>query len=126
VIAIDTSALVPYLAGEAGADIDAIDFALQQGTAWLPPVVLTEILCAKGLTPGLRASLLSMPTLVVLEGFWARAGSLRAKLLRLGFKARLADTLIAQSCVDHRVLLVTRDKDFRHFAKHGGLRLHTA
>jgi len=31
----------------------------------------------------------------------------------------LADTLIAQICIDHDVPLITRDKDFRHFAKHG-------
>jgi predicted nucleic acid-binding protein len=38
-------------------------------------------------------------------------------------RARLADTLIAQSCIDHGVRLVTRDADFRHFARIGGLRL---
>jgi len=35
----------------------------------------------------------------------------------------LADTLIAQSCIDHDVRLVTRDDDFRHFVRLGGLRL---
>jgi predicted nucleic acid-binding protein len=34
---------------------------------------------------------------------------------------RLADTLIAQSCIDHHVPLITRDVDFRHFAKLGML-----
>jgi predicted nucleic acid-binding protein len=27
----------------------------------------------------------------------------------------LADTLIAQSCIDHRLPLITADLDFRHF-----------
>jgi predicted nucleic acid-binding protein len=122
-IAIDTSALVHYLAGERGADLDAIDLALKQGTAALPPVVLTEILCAKGLSPALHQSLSAMPLLAVLDGFWERAGNLRASLLRLRYKARLADTLIAQSCIDHEATLITRDTDFRHFEKHGGLKL---
>jgi predicted nucleic acid-binding protein len=34
----------------------------------------------------------------------------------------LADTLIAQACLDHEVPLVTRDPDFRHF-RTAGLRL---
>jgi predicted nucleic acid-binding protein len=36
-----------------------------------------------------------------------------------GFKAKLADTLIAQSCLDHDVPLITRDGDFRHFVALG-------
>ena len=33
------------------------------------------------------------------------------------------DTLIAQSCLDQSSPLVTRDRDFRHFAKAAGLPL---
>ena len=40
-----------------------------------------------------------------------------------GLKARLADTLVAQSCLDHGVSLVTQDRDFRHFANIGKLKL---
>jgi predicted nucleic acid-binding protein len=35
----------------------------------------------------------------------------------------LADALIAQSCIDHEISLIARDGDFRHFAKHCGLKL---
>jgi predicted nucleic acid-binding protein len=38
-------------------------------------------------------------------------------------RARLGDALIAQSCLDHQVRLITRDRDFRHFARAAGLRL---
>jgi predicted nucleic acid-binding protein len=44
-------------------------------------------------------------------------------LLARRLRARLADTLIAQSCIDNDVALITRDADFRHFAKYCGLRL---
>jgi len=30
-----------------------------------------------------------------------------------------ANALIAQSCLDHNVALVTNDRDFRHFEEHG-------
>jgi predicted nucleic acid-binding protein len=48
---------------------------------------------------------------------------LRSQVLAAGHRARLADTLIAQSCLDHRVGLVTADRGFRHFARTGGLRV---
>jgi predicted nucleic acid-binding protein len=64
-----------------------------------------------------------LPVLELSPEFWVRAGRLRAKLLAHRQRARLADTLIAQSCVDYDVRLVTRDDDFRHFARLGGLRL---
>jgi predicted nucleic acid-binding protein len=48
---------------------------------------------------------------------------LRSRVLAAGRRARLADTLIAQSCLDHDVSLVTADRDFRHFAKAGKLRV---
>jgi predicted nucleic acid-binding protein len=47
---------------------------------------------------------------------------LRAGVIAKGHKAKLADTLIAQSCLDHGVALVTRDPDFARFAA-AGLRL---
>jgi predicted nucleic acid-binding protein len=67
--------------------------------------------------------LLELPLLEISEGYWERAGRLRATVLARGLRARLADTLIAASCIDHGVTLVTRDPDFRHFSKLGGLAL---
>ena len=118
-IALDTSSLVHYLAGSRGKDVEAVDIALAQSVGCLPPVVLSEILSDPMLPPRLEEIVLQIPTLDVKTGFWERAGRLRARIIRAGHKAKLADTLIAQSCVDHDVALVTRDGDFRHFAPEG-------
>ena len=59
----------------------------------------------------------------LLPGYWARIGDTRAALIGRRLKAPLADTMIAQACIDHDVALITRDHDFRHFAEHCGLRL---
>jgi predicted nucleic acid-binding protein len=48
---------------------------------------------------------------------------LRRRILARGLKAPLADALICQSCLDHDMALVTRDGDFKNFARHGGLKL---
>ena len=36
---------------------------------------------------------------------------------------QLADTLIAQTCIDYGIALLTRDRDFTSFQKHAGLKL---
>ena len=58
-----------------------------------------------------------MPLLEVHEGYWERAAALRLDLRRRDFKAKLADVLIAQPCIDHDVPLITYDRDFRHFSR---------
>jgi predicted nucleic acid-binding protein len=85
--------------------------------------VLCELLSNPRL-PATGAKLFSeVPILELSDGYWERSGRLRANVLARGLRARLADTLIAQSCIDHRVPLVTRDPDFRHFVKVGRLEL---
>ena len=122
-IAIDTSSWSAYLAGQTGADVEHVARALEQGRAVLPPVVLSELLSNPRLPTTAATLVLELPVLELSEGYWERAGRLRAKVLARGLRARLADTLIAESCIDHNVALVTRDPDFRHFAKLGGLEL---
>jgi predicted nucleic acid-binding protein len=123
VIALDSSAVITYLAGGRGAAMDALDIVLAEQQACLPPVVLTELTSDPQLSAELMALFRSLPLLDVTDGYWHRAGDLRSRLMARGAKARLADTLIAQSCLDHDVALITLDRDFRHFAQHAGLRL---
>ena len=118
-IALDTSSLVHYLAGSAGNDVDAVDMALAHSQACLPPVVLSEVLSDPKLPKRLEEALLQIPVLPLKPGYWERAGRLRALAIRGGRKAKLANTLIAQACLDHEVPLVTRDSDFRHFEAAG-------
>ncbi|HKV48542.1 MAG TPA: PIN domain-containing protein, partial [Candidatus Acidoferrales bacterium] len=56
-------------------------------------------------------------------GYWERAGKLRANVLAKGRKARLGDALIAQTCVDAGIPLITRDRDFRTFVEATGFQL---
>jgi predicted nucleic acid-binding protein len=44
-------------------------------------------------------------------------------MFRQQLRPKLADTLIAQSCLDHGVPLVTRDRGFSSFQKFAGLRV---
>jgi predicted nucleic acid-binding protein len=123
VIAVDTSSLVAYLSGDVGADVEAIALALDHRQAALPPVVLSELLSDPQLPSSITDLFLGLPLLELMGGYWERAGLLCARLRSRGRKARLADTLVAQSCLDHDVVLITRDGDFRHFERAVGLRL---
>jgi predicted nucleic acid-binding protein len=125
VIAIDTSSWIAFLSDRepSGDDTALVESALADHQACLPPVVLTELLSDPKLPRPVATLLSRLPVLDPDQDFWLRAGRLRSKLLARRQRARLADTLIAQSCIDHDVRLVTRDDDFRQFARLGGLRL---
>jgi predicted nucleic acid-binding protein len=118
-IALDTSAVIAHLSGAGGRAAEAAASAFASRQACLPPVVLAELLSDPILPPAVAALLQELPMLEITEGYWARSGALRAKVLGRGLKARLADALIAQSCIDHRTTLVTADRDFRHFTRQG-------
>lgn len=122
-IAVDTSSFIAYFADDTGDDVDAVDQALADQQVVLPPPVLSELLSTPKLPHSLAATLKELPLLTLKEGFWERVGALRARLIGKSLKARLADALIAQSCIDHHVRLITRDKDFRHFVEYAGLKI---
>ncbi|MEO8368379.1 MAG: PIN domain-containing protein [Candidatus Solibacter sp.] len=122
-IAVDTSTWIGFLQGDEGADTDLLGRALQDRQVLMAPAVLTEMLSDPKLPAEVSETLCELPVLEIESGYWRRAGELRAKVLRKGRKARLGDALIAQSCLDRRVSLLTRDRDFHAFADAAGLDL---
>ena len=124
-IAVDSSTWIAFFSDREAPsdDTDLLEAALTDQQACIPPVVLTELLSDPRLPTSVASLLGEIPLLTLQDGFWERAGLLRARLIARKHRARLADTLIAQSCIDHDVRLVTRDDDFRHFVRLGGLRL---
>jgi predicted nucleic acid-binding protein len=122
-IAADTSTWVVYLEGGAGKDAHLLDRALEDRQVVMAPVVLTELLSDPKLPSGVAKTLSEVPLIEVVSGYWQRAGVLRAKVLAKRRRARLGDALIAQSCIDQGIPLLTRDRDFRAFAQAAGLDL---
>src|ERR1022692_299279 len=122
-IAVDTSTWIGFLEGDGGQDADLLDSALQDRQVLMVPVVLTEMLSDPKLPSEVSQTLSELPLIEVEPGYWQRAGELRAKVLAKRRKARLGDALIAQSCIDRGIPLITRDRDFRAFAEAAGLDL---
>ena len=122
-IAADSSSWIAFLEGATGEDVEILDRALEDKQVLMVPVVLTELLSDPKLPAGVSEKLSEIPQIEIGPGYWNRAGALRAKVLAKRRKARLGDALIAQSCIDGKLPLLTRDRDFRAFAETVGFDL---
>ena len=121
--AADTSTWVAFLEGAGGEDTKLLDGALEDRQVLMVPVVLTELLSDPKLPSAVAETLAEVPLAEIEPGYWQRAGALRARVLAKSRRARLGDALIAQSCIDRGIPLLTRDRDFRAFAETAGLDL---
>jgi len=122
-IAVDTSTWIGFLQGDGGDDTEVLDRALRDRQVLMVPVVLTEMLSDPKLPSEVSQILSELPLIEPEPGYWRRAGELRAKVLAKRRKARPGDALIAQSCIDHGIPLLTRDRDFCAFAEASGIDL---
>jgi hypothetical protein len=114
---------VALLGGEPGRDVDLVRQALRDHLLCISPISVTELLSAPAPAPSLEQLVIEIPQLEISPGYWERAGKLRARMFRHQVRPKVADTLIAQSCLDHGVPLITRDQDFSSFQKFAGLRV---
>lgn len=122
-IAADTSTWIAFFQGDTGTDADLLDRALADRQIVMVPAVLTELLSDPEMPAEISEILNEIPQIEITTGYWQRAGALRAKVLSQKRKARLGDALIAQSCIDAKLQLITRDNDFRAFVEASGLDL---
>lgn len=116
-IAADTSSLVAFFDDQEGKDVLLIDKALSDGLLVIIPPVLTEILSDPKIPSKLEDFLMGIYNQNIKPGFWFRAGKLRSEIIKKKKKAKMADILIAQFCLDHNYSLITRDSDFNTIQK---------
>ncbi len=122
-IAADSSSLVSFLEGAATPDTAMVRDALRFDDLWMPPPVKTELMSRPVTGATFEVLMNGARMLPIAPGFWERSGDNRRRLLTMGLRSRLADTLIAQCCIDADAPLITRDSDFRHFVRWCGLKL---
>jgi predicted nucleic acid-binding protein len=122
-LAVDNSTLISLAQGEEGPDIELFTTQLLSNNICLPPTVITEVISNPTKQTRIHQLMWQLPMLEPTFGFWHRAGELRSKVLAAKRKCRTADTLIAQSCIDHDVALITRDADFKVFTQVGALKI---
>lgn len=122
-IAADTSTWIAFFEIAPGQDTELLERAIRDRQTIMIPVVLTELLSDPLLDAADAQTLAEVPVIELEAGYWQRAGLLRAKVLSKRRKARLGDALIAQTCLDRNIPLLTRDQDFRAFADASQLNL---
>jgi predicted nucleic acid-binding protein len=122
-IAADTSTWIAFFSGTGGKDVGVLDKSLADRQVLMPPVVLTELMSDPALPKQVAQLLLQIPLVELSADYWHNAGTLRAKVLARGRKARLGDALVAQNCIDGAIPLLTRDRDFRAFVDLAGLQV---
>jgi len=122
-IAADTSTWIAFFELAPGQDTELLERAIRERQTLMIPAVLTELLSDPLLASVDSQTLAEVPMIDLEPGYWLRAGLLRAKVLSMHRKARLGDALIAQTCVDRKIPLLTRDQDFRAFADAAQLNL---
>jgi predicted nucleic acid-binding protein len=122
-IVADSSVLIPWAEGDTTKKTDLLRHHIEQQTLCVAPISITELLSARDLRPEIRLLADALRVLELKDGYWSRAGLLRGQCLASGRRARLADALIAQACLDADLPLLTNDKDFEVFQVIGGLKL---
>ena len=120
---VDTSVWIDYFLGKSGEDLDIFRNALNEGRVVMAPAVLSELLSSTKMTGEAEKALTEMPVAIPTSGFWREAGRLRRNLAQKGTSATLADCLVVQSCLEHELPLLTRDKGIKKFAAKVGLTL---
>ena len=122
-LVIDTSAWVSYLAGSGSAQVEE---SLEEGRAYLSPVVAAELLSGR-MTARQRAALedllASLPGCEANLAHWFKVGRLRALLAAKGLSVSTPDAHVAQCAIDLDAELLTEDAVFRRIAVHQALRV---
>jgi predicted nucleic acid-binding protein len=122
-IALDSNVLVDFFSATPSPERERAREIIKSTDVAIAPATLTELLSDPKGGRAASAILNEFALLPLTDGYWERAGLLRAKVRQTGRKAALGDALIAQACIDANVALLTRDADFAAFAKLGGLKL---
>lgn len=117
-IAVDSSALISFVHGESFPTMGHLELALSQSRVYLPNMVRFEVLSGPRVAQYADV-FLALPVLPQLPDFWLRAAEMRRALLTKKSKCNAGDALIAQSCIDSGIALLTLDKDFKRFTPFG-------
>ncbi len=125
-IALDTSVLIAFFNDYDLPETQTIADMIRLEAYVLPPVVVSEFLSHPDAGKEHIDQVLCLAMMDVGDGFWQRAGFTRATLIKKGLKPKLPDTLIAQSCIDHDIPLLTRDAGFKIFEEYCGLKIYQA
>ena len=116
-VLIDTSAWIDFFRGKQTAATDAVQLALQLGTARLCGPVKAELLQgakSKKEKQQLQVMFSAVENLAINEADWETAGNSIQTLREGGVTVPLTDALIAAIANRHKTAVLTLDRHFSH------------
>lgn len=119
----DTSIWIDYFLGKPGDDLELFRNRLNEGQVVMAPSVLSELLSSTAMPATVEKALLEIRFATPSSHFWQETGKLQRHLAKLGTHATLADCLVAQSCLEHKLPLLTRNRAIIKFGPKVGLNL---
>ena len=122
-VVVDTSAWIEFFAGRESA---ALETALAQATAVLPPIVVAELVSGarhKRDRDAIREMLGDLPLVETPLEHWIRVGELRLQLRTKGLSVSTPDAHVAQCALDRGATLLSRDRVFTNTAALTELRM---
>lgn len=120
----DTSVWIDFLRGSS---VPALDEALRNSLAVLPPLVVAELITGARLKNERKAIEHLIGRLSVHETpliHWIHVGELRRFLKDKGVSVSTPDSHVAQCALDRDAILLSRDSVFSHIARLTPLRVH--
>jgi predicted nucleic acid-binding protein len=128
---VDSNAWADFFNGAEGPHVERLDTALgEEEDLAILPIIVTEVLQGFRTERGFRdaeALLVALPVIHPTLGCHVRAAGLFRSMRRRGVTVRGAvDCVIAQTCLDLEVELLSPDRDFQDIARHTPLRLWRA
>jgi predicted nucleic acid-binding protein len=123
---IDTSVWVDFLRAKPSDSANLLEELLDDGSAYLCEVTFAEICFGardKRQLKQYEERFSEMPFLALPVDWHAKVGVMGFELRKSGFKPYLADLMIGLVAIEHRMPLLTTDKDFEPFAKLFGLEI---
>jgi len=124
-VVVDTSVWIDFFCGRPAL---ALEDALRQGAAVLPPVVIAELISGAQHARDQAAIAGLVEELPVHEtppAHWIRTGELRRLLKQKGLSVSTPDAHIAQCALDRDAVLLSRDAVFTRMARLCPLRVHS-
>jgi len=125
-ILVDSSVWIDYFSGNNSPETDLLDRTLGVSTVAVGDLILTEVLQGFRIDKDYTTARALMEELTVFEmlgkDMAIRSAENFRELRKKGITIRkTADVIIASFCIEHRIPLLSSDKDFRPFVTHLGL-----
>jgi predicted nucleic acid-binding protein len=116
-VAADSSALIEFFQGRKTKDAKLVEKAIKEGVLALPWIVLSEMLMIENLSLEIKEALSKLTILQPSCNYSKNLAKVRLKMQASKFNANLTQCLVATSCLESNIALISVNRNYLGFAK---------